>query len=615
MCGIVGYADLHRRQLPERRVLERMAGALLHRGPDSDGYLIDGHVGMAARRLSIVDLHTGDQPISNEDGTVTVCCNGEIFNHQQLRRELRAAGHVFRTAGDVEVLVHLYEEHGDRLVDRLNGQFSFALYDRRRDRLLLARDQVGITPLHYSVTGGELVFGSEIKALLAHPRVRREVDLGGLDQVLMLPGLVSPRTMFAGIRSLPPGHLIVAEDGRVRVEQYWDLVYPPAETLTETVTLDVADHVARLEHALLQAVDLRMRADVPHAYYLSGGLDSSLIAAVAGKLASDRLNTYSVTFPDADLTERPFQQLVARTLDARHTEVMVTPQDLAAGLSDAVRHSECPLKESYNVASMRLSAAVRADGAKVVLTGEGADELFAGYLGYKFDKRRRVAPDERMLNRRLWGNPRLTYGQGLAHRAGQRAQLYSRDVAARLDTFDCLRGPLVDQRMLAGRHILHQRSYLDFKLRLADHLLGDHGDRVAMANSVETRYPYLDIGVIDVARRTPPDLSLRGFEEKYLLKRLADRYIPEQIINREKFAFHANTSADLIRLAESPLASYLSPARIRREGYFDPDAVQALTRRYADREHDLNVLFEDDVLMVVLTHGLLLEAFGLPPAS
>jgi asparagine synthase (glutamine-hydrolysing) len=280
-----------------------------------------------------------------------------------------------------------------------------------------------------------------------------------------------------------------------------------------------------------------------------------------------------------------------------------------------VRHSECPLKESYNVASMRLSAAVHGDGAKVVLTGEGADELFAGYLGYKFDKRRRAAPDERLLNRRLWGNPRLTYGQGLARRAGQRRQLYSRDVAARLDTFDCLREPLVDHRRLAGRHILHQRSYLDFKLRLADHLLGDHGDRVAMAHSVEARYPYLDLGVIDVARRTPPGLSLRGFEEKYLLKRLAERYVPEEVVNREKFAFHADTSADLMRLPESPLASYLSPERIRREGYFDADAVEAMTRRYADREHDLNVLFEDDVLMVVITHGMLLEAFGLPPAS
>jgi asparagine synthase (glutamine-hydrolysing) len=621
MCGIVGCADLHERRAPDRRVLERMANALIHRGPDSEGYLISDHVGMATRRLSIVDLRTGDQPIANEDGTVTVCCNGEIFNHEQLRRELEAAGHVFRTSSDVEVLVHLYEVHGTKLLDRLNGQFSFAIYDRPRRRLLLARDQVGITPLHYTVVDGELVFGSEIKALLAHPKVRRQVDLGGLDQVMMLPGLVSPRTMFAGIRSLPPGHLLVAEDGRIRVEQYWDLDYPLAEALPEVSDLDLLDHVAGLEQALLHAVDLRMRADVPHAYYLSGGLDSSLIAAVAGKLARERLHTYSVYFPDAALTERPYQQLVARSLDSAHTEVLVTPHDLLAGLPDAVRHCECPLKESYNVASMRLSAAVRSNGAKVVLTGEGADELFAGYVGYKFDKRatarrrRRALTEEQVLSQRLWGNPHLAYGQGLAHRAGDRRGLYSRQVMSRLEEFDCLREPLVDVAKLTGRHVLHQRSYLDFKLRLADHLLGDHGDRVAMANSVEARYPYLDVGVIDAARRTPPELSLHGFEEKYLLKRLADRYVPREIINREKFAFHANTSADLIRLDDSPLAGYLDPVRIRREGYFDPDAVRAISDRYADREFDLDVLFEDDVLMVVITHGILLETFDLPYAS
>ena len=620
MCGIVGYADLHERAPADRRVLERMASTLTHRGPDSDGYLLLDHVGMATRRLSIVDPAGGDQPIAGEDGAVTVCCNGEIFNHRQLRRELEAAGHVFRTGSDVEVLVHLYEEHGTGLFEHLNGQFSFAIYDRPRRRLLLARDHVGITPLHYTVVDGQLVFGSEVKALLAHPKVRREVDLTGLDQVMMLPGLVSPRTMFAGIAGLPPGHFLIAEDGHVRTQRYWDLDYPLDEPAAVSGA-DLVDHVHELEQALLRAVDLRMQADVPHAYYLSGGLDSSLMAALAGKLSPARLHTFSVHFPDAGLTERPYQQLVARSLDTAHTEVLVTPDDLMAGLSDAVWHCECPLKESYNVASMRLSQAVRSSGAKVVLTGEGADELFAGYLGYKFDKRaatrrRRGAPGaEEALAHRLWGNPHLAYGQGLATRAPERRSLYSPAVLARLASFDCLREPLVDHSQLAGRHVLRQRSYLDFKLRLADHLLGDHGDRVAMANSVEARYPYLDPGVIEVARRTPPELSLHGFEEKYLLKRLADRYLPAEIINREKFAFHADTSAGLMRLPGSPLAAYLDPARIRREGYFDPDTVRAVTDRYADHEFDLNVLFEDDLLMVVITHGMLLEAFDLPYAS
>ena len=261
-----------------------------------------------------------------------MCCNGEIFNHRELRAELRAAGHVFGTASDVEVLVHLYEEMGTGLLQRLNGQFSFAIYDRPRRRLLLARDHVGITPLHYAIADGDLVFGSEIKAVLAHPRVRREVDLSGLDQVMVLPGLASPRTMFAGIASLPPGHLLVLEDGQVRTEQYWDLDYPMAEELPVQPSLDQAEHVARLEQALLRSVQLRMQADVPHAYYLSGGLDSSLIAAMGNRLTRDgRISTFSVTFPDHQMSERPYQRARGERLGSSHIEVPVTPEDLLAG--------------------------------------------------------------------------------------------------------------------------------------------------------------------------------------------------------------------------------------------------------------------------------------------
>ncbi|MFJ4190550.1 asparagine synthase (glutamine-hydrolyzing) [Kitasatospora sp. NPDC089509] len=629
MCGIVGYAHLNGGHPADRAVLERMAGTLFHRGPDSDGYFLADHVGLATRRLSIVDPATGDQPIASPDGNVTVCCNGEVFNHAELRDRLTAAGHVFRTGGDVEVLVHLYEEHGTGLVHHLNGQFSFALYDRARRRLVLARDHVGITPLHYTVTGGTLVFGSEVKALLAHPLVRREVDPGGLDQIMLLPGLVSPRTMFAGIATLPPGHLMVVEDGRVDVRRYWDLDYPLAAELSPPAAADPEERFGRLEQALQRSVELRMRADVPHAYYLSGGLDSSLVAGIAAKSAAERLRTFSVTFPDARMSEQPYQQMVARSLDSEHHEVPVTPGHLLDQLREVVRHSECPLKESYNVASVRLSAAVRARGAKVVLSGEGADELFAGYVGYKFDKqtaaraarsRRRTATGrplsaEQRLNQRLWGNPLLAYGQRLGELASARAELYSPQLRSRLPDFDCLAQPLVDLAQLKGRHVLHQRSYLDFKLRLADHLLGDHGDRVAMANSVEARYPFLDRGVIDCARALHPDLVLHGFEEKYPLKRIAERYVPREIVNREKFAFHANPSADLLRIDRSWIDDYLAPARIRREGYFDPSAVQELRARYTGREVGLNTLFEDDLLMVVVTHGIFLETFDLPALS
>jgi asparagine synthase (glutamine-hydrolysing) len=617
MCGIAGYADLHERDRPDPRVLTRMADTLAHRGPDSRGTHLSGHVGVEVLRLSIVDLATGDQPIANETGDVVVCCNGEIFNHEALRAELRAAGHRFRTASDVEVLVHLYEELGTELVHRLNGQFSFVLHDLRRRRLVLVRDHVGITPLHYTVTGGLLVFGSEIKALLAHPNVRREVDLTGLDQVLVLPGLVSPRTMFAGIASLPPGHMLVAEDGRVRVERYWDLDYPRSDEDRPTTdsTVDEQEHVARLAAALRGAVELRMRADVPHAFYLSGGLDSSLVAAMAGSLSPERPRTFAAVFPDERLSERSYQRLMAEKLGAVHTEIPVTPADLLERLPEVVRHCECPLKETYNVASLLLSAAVRRSGAKVVLTGEGADELFAGYIGYRYDQLRATRPGpptgEKRSRTRLWGNPGLAYGRPLTDPIALRSGLYSRDLAARLESFSCLARPPADPDRLAGRHILHQRSYLDFRLRLPDHLLGDHGDRMALANSVETRYPFLDLAVIECARTTPPDLVLRDFEEKYVVKRVADGYLPAEVVEREKFAFQANASPDLLRVGAGWLDDLLSPARIRREGYFDPDTVRALRDRRTDDELGLDLLVEDDPLMVVITFGLFLETFGL----
>jgi asparagine synthase (glutamine-hydrolysing) len=615
MCGIAGYADLRERDRPDPRVLARMADTLVHRGPDARGTHLADNVGVEVLRLSIMDLATGDQPIANETGDVVVCCNGEIFNHEALRDELRAAGHRFRTACDVEVLVHLYEEVGTELVHRLNGQFSFVLHDLRRGRLVLARDHVGITPLHYTVTGGLLVFGSEVKALLTHPAVRREVDLTGLDQVLVLPGLVSPRTMFAGIASLPPGHQLVAEDGRVRVERYWDLDYPRLDENQPDSAMDEQEHVARLAAALREAVELRMRADVPHAFYLSGGLDSSLVAAMAGSVSPERPRTFAAVFPDERLSERHYQRLMAEKLDAVHTEVPVTPTDLLARLPEVVRHCECPLKETYNVASLLLSAAVRRSGAKVVLTGEGADELFAGYIGYRYDQLRATRPGQATGEERarawLWGNPDLAYGRSLADPIALRGGLYSRELAARLASFSCLATPPADPERLAGRHILHQRSYLDFRLRLPDHLLGDHGDRMALANSVETRYPFLDPAVIECARTTPPDLVLRDFEEKYVVKRVADGYLPAEVVEREKFAFQANPSPDVLAEGADWLHGLLSPARIRREGYFDPDTVRALRDRHTDDELGLDLLVEDDPMMVVITFGLFLETFGL----
>lgn len=618
MCGLVGYADFRTGIAPEPELLEGMAKLLLHRGPDSDGWFIDENVAFGFRRLTIIDPLTGAQPVSNEDGSVVMICNGEIFNYQALRAELVGRGHSFRSACDVEVIVHLYEEHGIDLLERLNGQFAFALYDRRERRLYLARDPFGIIPLHYTRIGDHLIFASEIKSLLRYPGVSREVDLTGLDQVLCFPGVLSPRTLFRGIESLESGHYLEEKASGSRKVEYWDLMYPlQAEIAPHT---DEASLVEELHGLFGQAVRYRLQADVPVGCYLSGGLDSSLIAAVMGQARNGQsFRSFSISFDDRRMSEEAHQRLVADQVRSIHQEILFDGQAIVERLRRMVYHCECPVKETYNTCSLALSQAASDAGVRVILTGEGADELFAGYVGYRFDHygpRRRTqglaGALEEELREHLWGSAELFYEQDqVAFREVRRA-LYAPEVSRTLDDFDCLRESPVNKRRLVGRHPMHQRSYLDFKLRLADHLLTDHGDRMALANSVEARYPFLDIDLVNFARSVPPELNIRGNTEKYLLRRMARGLLPPVIVEREKFGFHAPGTPELLRMQVSWVEDLLSRERIERQGYFDPDAVERLRLRYSADGFRLDLPFETDLLMVVLSFGLLLEEFDLP---
>jgi asparagine synthase (glutamine-hydrolysing) len=624
MCGIVGIFAPGHTAPPARAQLAAMAEALRHRGPDDEGFFLAPGIGLGFRRLAIVDLLAGNQPVSSTDGTVVSVCNGEIYNHAELRAELERRGHRFRTRADTEILPALYQEYGPEFAARMNGQFAFALYDQVRRRLVLGRDQVGIAPLFYADTAEGLIFGSEIKALLRHPAVPREVDLTGLDQILTFPGPVSPRTLFARVGSLPPGNVLIIEaNGEQRQVCYWDLDYPSADAIDDSRPAN--EWVEELDAALRQAVHYRLQADVPVGAYLSGGLDSSLIAAIAADLTpNERRHTFSITFDDGRIDESPYQRLMAQRLNSRHHETAVGPAHIHAHLADIVRHAETPLRESYNACSLILSGMVRDQGLKVILTGEGADELFGGYVGYRLDLHRAKAADgpadidallEAQMRERLWGDPEFHYEKAYHAAAGSKHALYSEAVAARFDHFNCLNAQPVDLQRLNGRHAFHKRSYLDFKLRMADHLLADHGDRVAFANGVEARYPFLDIKVIEVARRIPPSLMVHNGEEKHLLKRLARRYLPSEIIERKKFSFVAPSSAILLRQKNPLVEELLSVERIRRDGYFNPDTVEQLKRLYRDPAHELNQTFEDDVLMVVLTFNLLLDTFQLPAFS
>jgi asparagine synthase (glutamine-hydrolysing) len=614
MCGIVGWYCLDNKHPVDQPLLEEMTRSLAHRGPDEESLYIKEGLGVGFRRLSIVDLENGHQPLMNEDESVVCICNGEVFNYRELRSQLVTRGHRFRTMADVEVIPHLYEEVGLALMEHLNAQFAFALVDWQRNRLVLARDAFGIQPLYYTIVGDQLLFASEIKALLRHPGVLREVDLVSLDQLLALPAIVPPRTVFKHIRSVPPGSYLVAENGDARVHSYWDLNYPKVGEISPITERDCID---RLGELFEQSVRRRLRADVPVGFYLSGGLDSSLIAsmAVAREKGSAR-HSFSIVSHDAALSEEKYQQLIARHVGSMHHNIRFGAADICRRLRQAVYHSECPLKETYNTASLALSEEARIYGVRVVLSGEGADELFAGYAGYRFDEfnafRTTPAAAQAEVNFRYWGEARLTYDKPELTVQKTRAALFSPTALKLLGEIDDPGAGLIDHRMIQGRHPVHQRSYIDFKIRLAGHLLADHGDRMAMAHSVEARYPFLDTNFVSFATQIPPELKLQAYIEKYILKRIAEDIVPPSIVRREKFPFAMEGSPCLLTQKIDWINEILDDGRIRREGFFNPIAVRALRERYAAPGFRLNVPYEDDLVLFVITFGILKEQFQLP---
>jgi len=620
MCGIAGSVHFDPLRPACGEQVTRMTRALVHRGPDDEGLHARGPAAFGFRRLSIVDLRPeGNQPHFNEDAGIFSVVNGEIYNHAELRDELAKKGHALRSRCDVEVVPHLYEEYGIELMDKLNGQFALAVYDTQRHRLLLARDPVGVCPLFYTVADGQLLFASEIKGLLAHPAVSRELDLQGLDQILAFPGLASPTTMFREIRSLPAGHYLVLENGKLRTGCYWDLDYP-----IDMQREPPPDWKEQLDHLLQQAVNRRLQADVPVACYLSGGLDSSLIAGVMHKLRpTSHWHAFSVVFDDADLDERQYQRIMAERIGARHHEVAFHANEAEKRLRAVIRHAESPLKESYDTCSHALSEAVRESGCKVVLSGEGADELFAGYVGYRFDMMRASQDDgtalmdedswrESQLRETLWGDSGFFYERDYGAFRDLSRALYAPDIARDPKRYDCMAQPLVDHARLRGRHPLHKRSYIDFKLRIADHLLSDHGDRMCFAHSVEGRYPFLDKDLIAFVTRLPPDLLMLDQREKYPLRMIAQPYVAPQILAREKFSFVGPGSPDILRGRNEWLMDLPSPETIRRQGYLNPDTVARLRRMVESDGCKVNQTFDVDLMMVVLSFQVFLEEFAIP---
>ncbi|HID54621.1 MAG TPA: asparagine synthase (glutamine-hydrolyzing) [Anaerolineae bacterium] len=614
MCGIVGTLNLNQNPPIEDGRLRAMLGALRHRGPDEFGtYIFQDEisgVGLGSARLSIIDLGGGQQPISNEDGTVWIVFNGEIYNYVELQPMLEKAGHQFRTQCDTEAIVHLYEEYGVDCVQHLNGQFAFAIWDERKHILFMARDRVGIRPLHYTLQDNALIFASEIKAILADGRTAAELDPVTLNQIFTFWSPLQPRTAFCGVHTLPPGHfMLIDPDGNIRIEPYWTPEFPNADE-PYPYTLDEA--AQQLRDLLVDATQIRLRADVPVGAYLSGGLDSSATSALVHHYTNNRLETFSIAFSDEAFDESAFQWQMAEHLGTRHNLITCTHEDIGRVFPDVIWHTETPIMRASPAPLFLLSELVHDHNFKVVLTGEGADEFLGGYNIFKEAKIRRFwarQPESEIrpsLLSKLYpyigglgqGNDaylRKFFGQGLTdtdapdyshairwRNTSRSRRLFSPELQAEVSPLPfAAQIPWPDN--FDNWSSLAQAQYLEITIFLAEYLLNSQGDRMGMAHSVEGRFPFLDHRVVEFAAQLPPHYKLRGLDEKHILKRAVRDLLPDAIWNRPKRPYRAPIHKSFFPDGQPVdwAADLLSPAKIEAAGQFNPRAVSQMMKKIA----------------------------------
>lgn len=626
MCGICGIVNLGEAQRPEKRVIHQMLEMLRHRGPDGFGIYSDAQAALGNARLSIIDLATGDQPIGNEDESLWIVFNGEIFNYIELRAALEQRGHRFRTHSDTEVILHLYEDLGPACLEQLNGQFAIAIWDRPRRSLFLARDRLGVRPLFYARAGNRLLFGSEMKSILAYPGQRAELDPQALQEVFTFWSVQSPRAIFKGMAELPPGHYLLASPEKFEIHPYWQPDFtPPA------APRPAQEYLEQLETLLIDAARIRLRADVPVGAYLSGGLDSSLVAALIRRYGQSELETFSIAFTDPAFDESAFQRQVAAFLGTRHNVVECGYEQIGQVFPQVVWHAETPLLRAAPAPMFLLSALVRGKNFKVVLTGEGADETLAGYDIFKEMAVRRFwarRPDSKirpLLLRRLYrdianlSDRQMSFlesffRQGLT---GTDSPYYSHLIrwnnTRRLTRFlreppQPLTHPNQPLPPAFSRWTpLAQAQYLEITSFLSPYLLSSQGDRMAMGNSVEGRYPFLDYRMVEFASRLPDCLKLRGLTEKYLLKQLGAKYLPQTIWQRGKKPYRAPIRQAFFARPPDYLADLLSESSLAESGDFHPAAVRALM----DKAARLETLSEVDSMAVagIISTQLLRQSF------
>jgi asparagine synthase (glutamine-hydrolysing) len=595
MCGICGIASTRGAVDPGR--LAAMSATLVQRGPDSDGSFVEGPVGLAARRLAIIDLATGDQPISNEDGRITVVQNGEIYNYRELRHELERAGHRFATSGDTEVLVHLYEEHGERFADRLRGMFAIALWDSQRSRLVLARDRYGIKPLYYREADGELAFASELRAL-----PRGEIDLGALDAFLAFNSVPGPLTIFREVRKLQPGHVFTWQDGRSELLRYARPAPVPAEDVRGD---EEAELLEELRARLRDSVRAHLVSDVPVGVLLSGGIDSSVLAALAAEELSEPLRTFSIGFEERSFDELGDARLVAERYGTDHQELVLRPDAalLLPALADAFDE---PFADSSALPTYLVSQ-VAAGEVKVALSGEGGDELFGGYYTYAADLlAERAGWTARFLRPAVERLPSSSARASFDYKAKRfvRAahlpplerhhgwkEIFSPDARAELtgrrdeaDPVDILRARFEET---GEAELLARLQDVDLGTYLVDDLLVKT-DRASMAHSLEARVPFLDSVVTNFALSLPSRHKVRGLRKKVLLRKAAEPLVPGELLRRRKRGFSIPAAAWLRGELEPFARETLSPDTLRRQGYFRPEVVTRLLDDHVAGREDLS---------------------------
>jgi asparagine synthase (glutamine-hydrolysing) len=593
MCGICGIVISETDRRVDESILQKMTQAITHRGPDDDGFYLGGQVGLGMRRLSIIDLVTGDQPVSNEDGSIWIVFNGEIYNYKDLSAEFTSKGHKFATQCDTETIVHAYEEYGVTCPAYFNGMFAFALWDQSNKRLLLARDHIGIKPLYYWLGEGSLIFGSELKSIILHPSVQREVDLDALDQFLTLEYIPTPRTIFKNVYKLPAGHRLIFQNGQVSVEKYWDI--PDIETPENEE--DVQEMLVEL---IDDAVKMQLMSDVPLGAFLSGGIDSSSVVAAMSRSSSNPVKTFSIGFDDATYNELPYARAVAKRYGTEHTEEILDP-DIVDMVEKLVPHLDEPFGDFSIFPTYLVSEVARRD-VKVILSGDGGDEIFGGYDTY-------VAEAMDRYYRFLPGGVRRSLLPGLMARIPPRpekkgvinktkrfvegAALPSslqhtrwmmfltendRDLLFKAEVKASINGGSIPD--LLGQHFMEkshweplaQQQYVDIKTYLVDDIL-TKVDRMSMAVSLEARVPLLDFRIVELAVNLPAKMKINQGETKRVFKEAMVERLPGDVLNKPKQGFSIPIKHWLRGSLKPMMTDLLSQQRVRQRGYFNDDCV------------------------------------------